>query len=151
MCEATVSWPLRGYNGLLGRVQLVGRASPLAPERRFEIDPLAIFEGLETPFAFYGLEPTLFDGPSRRDRDQVLDWLAHSFLCVSPTEAMDRNVEAVVGFSWGFVMRHGEVAIVPPEQLSLQDWDAHLELLQRAFPTWSFTSSHPTDDAQAAN
>jgi hypothetical protein len=43
----------------LGWVQLVGAKSPSHPQRRFDIDPLQIFEGLDMPFGFYGLEPTL--------------------------------------------------------------------------------------------
>ncbi len=101
VCEATVAYTGVGYDGLLGWVQLVGVGDPPV----FENDPLRIYDGLQTPFAFYGLSPTLFDAPSRRDRTRDLQWLAHSFLCVSPSGAMEHDVLAVLGFSWGLSSR----------------------------------------------
>ena len=92
ICEATVSWPLKGYSGLLGWVQLVGITTPSNPDRRFQIDPLQIYEGLDTPFGFYGVEPTLFDGPSRR-RSPADARLARAHLLVPvphPTHGPER-------------------------------------------------------------
>jgi hypothetical protein len=105
VCEASVSTGLAGYDSLFGWVQLVGTQSPSAPLRRFETDPLRIFSELNMPFGFYGVHPTLFDAPSRKDRQQTLDWLAHSFLCTSPSDPMERAVEPVAAFQWGFRMR----------------------------------------------
>jgi hypothetical protein len=31
----------------------------------FEMDPIAIYRDVATPFAWYGLKPELFDAPSR--------------------------------------------------------------------------------------
>jgi hypothetical protein len=151
VCEAIVSWPPQGYRGLLGWVQLVGLRPPSRPDRRFQIDPLRLYEGLDIPFGFYGVEPTLFDAPSRRDRQQTLDWLAHSFLCVSPTLPMDRDVQAIAAFSWGFTMRGGEITIVAPQPLSLSAWDGHVVLLEREFPTWTFTPSTANPGARLSS
>ncbi len=141
VCKASVSTSLEGYNALLGWVQLVGTESPSLPDRRFEIDPLQIFDGLDVPFGFYGVKPTLFDAPSRRDRQQTLDWLAHSFLCLSPSRPMDRVVQPVASFQWGFRMRDGDIGIVAPEPLLLSTWARHTDLLRRAFPAWRFEES----------
>lgn len=138
VCRATVDFELDGYNGLLGWVQLVGVADAGGAERIFEIDPLQVFEDVETPFGFYGLNPVLFDAPSRRDRSQTLDWLAHSFLCVAPRHPMAKEVKAVVGFSWGFAMRVGDVSIVEPKELDLEAWSGHIETLSIHFPSWRF-------------
>jgi hypothetical protein len=138
MCRATVSYAAEGYDALLGWVQLVGVTTPETPARSLGVDPLRIFEDLETPFAFYGLAPTLFDGPSRGDRTRPLGWLAHSFLCAAPSRPMERTVQAVVGFSWGFVLGDGDVRLVAPEPLHLDAWDRHLELLRAQFPSWDF-------------
>jgi hypothetical protein len=77
ICKASVSTSLQGIQRL-PRLGPSRRKRPRrhVPQRRFEINPLQIFEGLDMPFGFHGLEPTLFDAPSRRDRHQTLDWLA---------------------------------------------------------------------------
>jgi hypothetical protein len=141
VCEATVATTLQGYNALLGWVQLVGTESPSRPRRGFEVDPLELVEGFDMPFCFYGLEPRFFDAPSRRDRQQTLDWLAHSFLCVSATEPMDRVIQPVASFQWGFRMRGGDVGIVAPKPLPPSTWTRHKGLLRRVFPSWRFEGS----------
>jgi hypothetical protein len=138
VCEATVDTPLRGYAALLGWVQVVG--TRLAPDthRRFETDPLQVFDHLDLPFGFYGMNPTLFDAPSRRDRSQYLDWLAHSFLCASQGGPMQRTIQPVAAFQWGFVLRAGTPQLVPPQPIPLTEWASHQPLLTAAYPSWQF-------------
>jgi hypothetical protein len=138
VCQATVSTTLEGYNALFGWVQLVGTESPAIPPRRFEVDPLELLGDLDVPFAFYGVEPSLFDAPSRRDRQQTLDWVAHSFLCPSASDPMDRVVQPVASFLWGFRMRDGEIRIIAPEPLPASAWTGHGDLLRRVYPSWRF-------------
>jgi len=136
ICTATVTSAGDGYDAFFGWVQLVGEGDPPV----FANDPLRIYEDLDTPFGFFGYKPTLFDAPMRRNRDQHLEWLAHSFLCVSPSDPMEREVKAVVGFSWGFVLDHGDITLIEPRPLADDDWNAHLEHLRGQFPTWAFVS-----------
>jgi hypothetical protein len=143
VCEATVDTPLRGYRALLGWVQLVGTRASAGDERRFEIDPLQIFEHVDTPFAFYGIQPTLFDAPSRRDRSQQLDWLAQTFLCAS-TAPMARTIEPVVAFQWGFKINDGQVAIVAAAPLELSAWAAHTPFLGTTYRSWQFLDAGAT-------
>ena len=138
VCEATVDTELRGYRALLGWVQVVGTRRSDADEHRFGIDPLEVFDGVDTPFAFYGVHPVLFDAPSRRDRTQRLDWLAHSFICASPAGPMERLVKPYASFQWGFVLDAGTVRFVRPEPLPLSTWTSHLPLLELGFPSWRF-------------
>lgn len=141
VCRASVDFELDGYDGLLGWVQLVGTATEASGEPVFTVDPLEVMEGADVPFAFYGLEPRLFDAPYRSDRSRRLDWLAHSFLCFAPSRPMAREVQAVAGFSWGFVLSDGVVTSVHPEVLGPADWSRHLEVLSESFPTWAFGAS----------
>lgn len=145
-CHATVDFELDGYNGLLGWIQLVGVTTTEEAERIFEIDPLQVFDQVETPFAFYGLSPELFDAPSRSDRSQTLDWLAHTFLCVAPSHPMTKEAMAVVGFTWGFVMKGGEVSIVEPRELDLDTWSRHIGTLSKFYPSWRFIEHRPVGD-----
>ncbi|MGE0140229.1 MAG: hypothetical protein AB7L17_14070 [Ilumatobacteraceae bacterium] len=138
VCEATVTTQLRGYAALLGWVQLVGTCAAPGADRTFVTDPLQIFEHLDLPFGFYGIDPTLFDAPYRRDRGQYLDWLAHSFLCASPDGPMQRHVQPLAAFQWGFVLEAGSVRVVPATPLSLREWAVHRSLLGAAHPSWEF-------------
>jgi hypothetical protein len=138
VCQATVSTALRGYSALFGWVQLVGTESPSATPSRFEIDPLRIFAGINMPFGFYGLQPTLFDAPSRHDRQQTLSWLAHAFLCTSPDQPMDRALPPVVAFRWGFRMHGGLIETINPEPLALSTWSRHQAALRESFTGWRF-------------
>lgn len=137
---ATVEYEATGYLAMLGWVQLVGEASPRGSELRYDVDPFVLFEGITTPYPIYGARPELFDAPYRSDRTLSLDWLAHSFLCVAPSSPFAKEVEAVVGFSWGFNMEAGELEIVGLNSLSRDDWSSHLDLLSTTYPAWEFTA-----------
>jgi hypothetical protein len=51
---------------------------------------------------------------------------------------MDRIVQPVCGFQWGFLMGAGGVSIVPPSPLELTEWRNHLGQLRASFKTWQF-------------
>jgi hypothetical protein len=65
------------------------------------MDPFFLFEDAPSPYAFFGIKPTLLDAPSRDEREPPA-WLAHSFLARTPFEQTERHVVPLVGFSWGF-------------------------------------------------
>lgn len=139
ICEASIEWEAQGYRALLGWVQLVGMRAPGNPApRHWVADPLEVYEGLNTPFGFYGVRPLLFDAPARSDRSQPLDWCAESYLCVAPSRPMAREAKPVAGFSWGFLLDDGEISTVDPLPLDLEVWSRHLELLQSTYPGWTF-------------
>ncbi|MFC4014377.1 hypothetical protein ACFOY2_44640 [Nonomuraea purpurea] len=132
-CTAVIDHPGRGYTAAMGWVQLV-RSSDGSDG--FDPDPLGFYGDLNVPYAFFGIRPTLFDAPSRDSRADMT-WLAHSFLCFSPT-MVTREVRAVLGFSWGFDIRSGEVVLRPVLRLPAESWDAHGPRLAAAYPGWSF-------------
>jgi hypothetical protein len=138
MCEATPVIDLDGYAGTCGWIQLV-RSSDASGE--FELDPLSLFRGVETPFAFFGVRPTLFDAPFRADRYD-LTWTARSFLCAVPDAVMSKVVEPVLGFEWGFTVEADAITIVSPSPLQLAAWDEHLPLFQATFPNWTFATAN---------
>jgi hypothetical protein len=80
----------------------------------------------------------LFDAPYRSDRSLSLNWLAHSFLCAAPSNPFAKEVEAVIGFSWGFDMDDDKLEIVDLKPLSRDDWSPHLGLLSNSYPSWEF-------------
>jgi hypothetical protein len=135
VCSATVTYPAQGYAAMLGWTQMV-RSTDSAPDR-FEMDPIALYRQVPTPYAWFGLKPELFDAPSRESRYDMT-WEAHSFLCVSPDAVLTRHVQAVAGFSWGFTVSQHNITFARPAALGPQAWDSHLDLLATNYPDWIF-------------
>jgi hypothetical protein len=142
VCRATVTYPADGYAAVFGWTQMV-RSTDKAGNC-FEMDPIAIYRNVPTPFAWYGLRPELFDAPSREARHDV-DWEARSFLCVSPDAVLTARVQAVAGFSWGFTITSGRIACTTPQALGPQAWDSHLGLLKASYPQWAFDAGYVND------
>jgi hypothetical protein len=113
--------------------------------RAFEIDPLDILGDVPHPFCWIGLSPRLFDAPSRSPR-RDLDWVAHSFLCVPDgSVGAGLDVQALLGFAWGFSIRNEEIHLAPPTQLGTTDWDHHVDALAARYPSWRFDSGFRED------
>ena len=136
-CRATVSPPARGYGDFVGWVQMVD--SDLHPGD-FHLDYFEPLGEVPHPFGLYGFDPTLFDAP----HTSLPNWsfLAHSFLCGLGDDPLDEipEVDAILGFSWGFDKRGEEIAIFGPERLGPADWDRHGDYLREKYPRWSFRS-----------
>lgn len=144
-CHATVVYPAHGYDAVLGWVQLVRSDDNRSLGRDFEIDPLDFLGELPHPFCWVGLNPQLFDAPSRSPRRDMA-WTAHSFLCVPDGGDGGRfDVHALAGFSWGFQVRDLRITLVPPVALGPADWDGHLEHLSARYPTWRFAEGFRHD------
>jgi hypothetical protein len=141
MCTATVTFPHMGYRSMTGWVQLVRSTDNASAGTEFETDPFALFGDAPSPYCWYGLNPTLFDAPSRSDRDD-LEWEAHSFLATTPLEEVmelqPRRVVPLAGFSWGFRISDQAVYISPLQQLSLDRWNRHSDVLRAKYRFWNF-------------
>jgi hypothetical protein len=139
-CTATVNFPHLGWS-MLGWVQLVRSTDNATKGAVFETDPFVLFGDAPSPYCWYGLNPTLFDGPSRSSRDD-LEWEAHSFLATTPLDEVmalqPRRVVPLVGFSWGFDISNGQTEIRPVRQLSRERWNAHTSVLRAKYPLWNF-------------
>jgi hypothetical protein len=135
VCRASVTYPADGYAAVFGWTQLV--RSTDSGQGRFEMDPIAIYQEIPTPYAWFGLRPELFDAPARGSRPDM-DWEAHSFLCVSPDAVITRRVQAIAGFRWGFTVASADITISPSAALGPAAWDSHLDLLSTEYPAWSF-------------
>lgn len=149
MCTATVEFSARGYRAMLGWVQLVREPAPTAP---FSIDPFDLFEGSTAPFAWYGIQPTLFDAPSRW-REGAVRWEAHSFLTIGPWDVNRRLVVPLAGFAWGYCQHSltEGLQISALRSLGPVDWNRHRSYMAERFPAWTFDegghfAGHDTGD-----
>jgi len=138
ICTATVEYPFRGYDSLLGWIQLVRSTDNLSGGARFETDPLSFLGDLTHPFCWLGLNPTLFDAPARSPRIDMA-WTAHSFLCVPDDVGNGLEARPMLGFSWGFRAADGEIALDPPTMLTPAAWDEHIDTLGEKHPAWHFS------------
>lgn len=137
-CTASVQYPGGGYLSMFGWVQLV--RSTDAGTQDFEMDPNFIFPEADVPYCYFGYKPTLFDCPGRT-HTQDMDWVAHSFLAMSPIEPSARTVTPLQGFSWGFTRRSRQVELLPLTPLASADWDNHRAYLATAHPDWQFATA----------
>jgi hypothetical protein len=140
-CKATVEFPGGGYLGLLGWIQLVCSTDNSHHGRQFEMDPFDpfdLYKHAPFPYCWYGINPTLFDAPSRDTRAE-LDWLAHSFLAASPLRKNRRIVTPLLGFSWGFhIFNEKNIILKPITALSPADWKSHLPYFHKCYKNWKF-------------
>jgi hypothetical protein len=141
-CTATIDFDGHGYLQRFGWVQLVRSTDNAFQGEAFEIDPFdpfGLYERAPTPYCWYGTLPTLFDAPSRDERVR-LDWLAHSFLAVSPLRGNRRIVTPLLGFRWGFhIADDGTVTLEDVAALPAAHWSLHLPYLRDIYPEWQFT------------
>jgi len=143
-CTASVDFDGRGYNSFFGWIQLVQSTDNQTGGREFEPDPLGWFPDSTSPYAFFGLLPTLFDAPSREQRRRI-SWVANSFLATTPPYGEQdllsgqRRVIPTSGFSWGFdIEDNGVLALKPILPLQARDWNERLPVLRKSYSTWSF-------------
>lgn len=136
-CTATVDYPMRGYDALMGWIQLVRSDDNVSGGAHFEIDPLAFLGDLPHPYCWIGINPALFDVPSRSPRKDM-HWTAHSFLCVPDDLGQGLEARAFLGFSWGFRIKDEQITLDPPALLDGSAWDVHHDALRRDFPGWHF-------------
>jgi hypothetical protein len=145
-CTATIEFSAKGYLALFGWVQLVRSTDNASHGQRFEMDPFdpfQLYERAPLPYCWYGVTPTLFDAPSRDERDD-LDWIAHSFLAASPLRGNRNIVTPLLGFSWGFhVFDEKNIVLKPVTHLTAADWQAHLPYLRESYTQWQFTEMSP--------
>jgi hypothetical protein len=126
---ATITYEGRGYAAAMGWIQFVRSSDGASGGAEFEMDPYEPLGRLSHPFCWFGFAPTLFDAPSRPSR-QPMDWIAHSFLAFIATAGEMRDVRAILGFSWGFSIDGGDIALKLPVQLESSEWDSHISLLR---------------------
>ena len=138
-----IEFPAVGYLGLLGWVQLVRSTDNISHGRQFEMDPFdpfGLYERAPLPYCWYGITPTLFDAPLRKER-VYLDWVAHSFLAASPLEGNARIVTPLLGFAWGFhISDEKNIALIPVAPLTAVEWESHLPYLRDCYKEWEFTA-----------
>jgi hypothetical protein len=139
VCRATVAYPADGYAAVFGWTQMA--RSTDAATSDFEMDPIAIYSEVGTPFAWYGTRPELFDAPSRDSREDMT-WECHSYLCISPDAVLSRRAQAVAGFGWGFTIVGGDIRSARAVPLGPADWDGHLRLLRASYPSWTFDGGY---------
>lgn len=131
--RATVSSPRsRTYASIYGWVQIT-----YTPGESWVMDLYPPFQDVNSPFIFWGSEPTLVDAPGRQHLKNY-DWTARSFLCYSPDACTTKDVVPIVAFEWGFWIADSMPYVKRLKQLDVSAWNEHLELFRGSFKGWRF-------------
>ena len=111
----------------------------------FGVDRFPLFADSASPYAYFGMTPTLFDAPSTASRSPM-QWTAHSFLAATPWYPLTRQVVPLLGFAWGFTIdEHSAIALHSLARLSASDWTSHISLLRASCPSWMFDAGSHLD------
>ena len=139
VCQAEIEYGGAGYRALMGWIQLITNRDPATEATETSMDLAPIFQGVDSPFVEFGPAPTFFDAPANPDHESE-DWIADTFLAICPDIARTPRIVALLGFRWGYQLRHRQPTPLPVEPLAAATWDAHLPLLRREYPRWTFES-----------
>jgi hypothetical protein len=146
--EATVSYEAKGYEAVMGWIQLVrihvaesSRAlapgSEKAPAGDHEwVDGPPNLRGLGVPFVTFGPRPTLFDAPA--STESRVRFVADSFLTASPDALITRTSRPCLGLRWGYSTLEDEAQLLPVGELGAAEWREALPALETQFPNWGF-------------
>ena len=153
--EARVRVELQGYAAVMGWIQVVRirvseTSTPLVtgvekapPGEHRWVDGPPHLQGLGVPFLSFGVCPSLFDAPASTESD--VEFVAESFLTVSPDGLISKMSEPCFGFRWGYSTEKGQPPkLLPLDVLAERDWASALPVLTETFPDWTFGSGWPT-------
>jgi hypothetical protein len=137
VCRMTITYGGSGYRAYMGWLQLITNRDPVTGKVETSIDLMPIHDGVDSPFAVFGIAPTFFDAPANPDH-ATEDWIADTFLTVCPDVARTRQVAALLGVRWGYALREQRATPLPLGPIAAQEWDHHLPLLRGLYPKWEF-------------
>lgn len=154
--KATVHSDHAGYGSMFGWIQFVESTSNAhdttndhgptdtqegCADLDWQLDAIPLFQDLNTPFIYFGSDPTLFDAPARVGKDEV-KWRAQSYLTHVSDAVITRQVTPVLGFTWGFDVENGAKCVAPLEELDLKtSWNERLDALRRSHANWTFKAA----------
>ena len=146
--EATVSYEAKGYEAVMGWIQLVRihvaeSSKTLAPGSEkapagdhMWVDGPPNLRGLGVPFISFGPRPTLFDAPAATE--SRVRFVADSFLTASPDALITRTSRPCLGLRWGYSTLADEAELIPVSELDAAAWHEALPALGSQFPNWTF-------------
>ncbi|MCI4365397.1 MAG: hypothetical protein L3K10_04975 [Thermoplasmata archaeon] len=140
----------RGYQNLLGWIQLVNERDGKGTSLHDGDDPAWFLQGRDVPYGAVGYAPSYFDAPSRPGRQAVL-WEADLFLCTLPSVPGDHPDDAtpigpLAGIRWGFRIATDGAEPTPlaPRLTGDWAWASWVPVLRKRFPTWRFADRTPS-------
>lgn len=149
--EARVDIDLQGYAAVMGWIQVVqirvadtstslvtgGEKAPPGVHRWVDGPPQ--LRALGVPFVSFGVCPSLFDAPASTESD--VEFVADSFLTVSPDGLISRISQPCFGFRWGYsTAAGGTPELLAPDVVPDAEWASAQPVLREAYPEWTFAS-----------
>ncbi len=138
--RADVEYDGLGYLAMFGWLQLVTHQWPSLEQPDTHIDLAPELAELDRPLCGAGYLPTFFDAPANPDHPDG-DWIAETFLVVSPTGSRPKELAALAGFRWGYHLASGRPTLLPLEASTRADWSRCADVLRAPYPSWFFVDS----------
>jgi len=138
--DASVSHEREGYAAIFGWIQVVHYWAGASTPERSLLDVAPQLRGFGIPFFSWGVEPRCFDAPLDTP-DGITRWQAVTFLMQTPDGLMSRNVEPLLGVTWGYFIADGVPTINDVEHAGQSEWDGLKPILTRDCPEWTFVET----------
>lgn len=136
--RAEIGFSQEGYRASFGWIQLVtSTKAGQADTATVSVDLAPMLASEDSPLAFFGHLPTLFDAPANPGHSDG-DWLAESCLVAVPDIARSRRLAALTGFGWGYRLTAGRADPLPIVPVGPDRWRAHQPVLAERYPSWTF-------------
>lgn len=136
--KANIVYPQDFYNAFFGWIQIVKSHDFDTDEEAVSIDLMPMNKDVDYPFSFFGFLPTFFDAPGPNPPRNNESWIAHTFLVFTPNVARTREIYAIKGFEWGYVLKNDEIEVQEIKPISENSWNINTEYLSGMFPNWKF-------------
>ncbi len=131
---ASVEYAGSGYRAIFGWIQTV--THEYAEPGDGTMTTLDAWSGLGAPVLALGFKPTFFDAPANPDHPDM-QWIAHTFLV--RVGLSERTLEALAGFSWGYVLQSHQPAALEMSRVSCSDWERVTSASRANLADWSLT------------
>lgn len=136
--KANLIYPQDYYRAFFGWIQTVRAQDYEAEEESVSIDVMPMNKDIDYPFSFFGFLPTFFDAPEPNPAKKNESWIANTFLVFTPYVARTREIYAIKGFEWGYVLKNDEIEVQEIKPISENAWNTNSEYLSGMFPDWKF-------------
>ena len=139
--KASIIYPEDYYKAFFGWIQMVKVQDYETEEESVTPDIMPMNRELDYPFSFFGHLPTFFDAPGPNPPRKNESWIASTFLVFVSDVARTKDISALKGFEWGYVLNEGDIEVQEIKPISENLWNVNSDYLSRMFPSWNFNKN----------
>jgi hypothetical protein len=138
--QASVAYEGLGYGAQFGWLQIVRYRIDDTGEEQTVLDVPPQLSESDCPYCAFGIRPTMFDAPGMAGVNDAT-WHADTLLVHTPNAVLSKDIRAICGFTWGFLVARSKATPSPLAAATEADWERDVVALRRDYPRWHFASS----------